>query len=112
MHLTQGSIRVAEVLECRTADDKIERILWKGHCRCIAEPKIHADARPRGGITRDADERSADVEAGDPIGSELGKLDGEIAGSRCDLQDVRVRGKLRGDALGGRLEIGGELCGV
>jgi len=112
VHFTQRGHRIAEILECRAADDEVECLVRKRQRGGIALAELGIDGRPGRLLGCHADERSADVDAGDPIVSELGKLDREIAGARRHFEHTRARRHLRGDPPGAGLEVGSKLCGI
>src|SRR5215510_4881657 len=81
MHLTYCADGIAEVLESRTANDKVEcvGIEWQG--RGVTFLEIDLDLRTRGIVAGDADERPADIEPGDSVGTGPRQLNSEITGS-------------------------------
>src|SRR5262249_17042207 len=103
--------RIAEVLEGRAAHCEIERVVREGQRRGVALLEFDIDAGGRGVFARHANERVADVEAGDPK-AEPREVDREIARAGGDLEDVCAGRQAARDSLGGGLEVVGRLGGV
>jgi hypothetical protein len=61
VHFAQRSHGIAEILECRAADDEVERVVRKRKRRGIALAELDIDSWPRRIVGCHADERSADV---------------------------------------------------
>ena len=71
----------------------------------IAQPEFDIVPGPARVLGGDPDERLADVEPGDPVGAEPGKLDRQISGTGRNLQDLRAGRQPIGEHARGAAEI-------
>src|SRR5579859_5061787 len=100
--------RVWEILERCFAEDEVEGRVWKWHASYVALAEVDVHARVSGVGGGDTHERVADVQAGDGVVAQSGKLDGGIAGARGDLQHGRDRrGHVPRLRRTPRIELGG-----
>src|SRR5262249_30650490 len=78
-HFLERSHGAAEVLECGTTDDEVERIALEGHAGDVSLAEVDADGFSGRVLARDSHEGLADVETRDLVIPESGQIDREIA---------------------------------
>src|SRR5579872_520405 len=105
MHFLESGHRPAEVLECRAAEEEIERLVFEWHARRVALAKIDLDPATGAVPLGKPDEGAADVESGDIVSAERGKLDCEITWAGRHFQNPATGGEPIRHSPCERLEI-------
>src|SRR6266487_7085755 len=87
--LIEGTYRVRKILERGTTHHEIERLVGKGHVRCVSMPKVDADTRFARVLGGDAHKGMADVEARDFVIAHPGDFYRQVPGTGSHLKHPR-----------------------